>query len=170
MTRQDQIFKWFCYAMGLFPMWLLDALVLPRYPVLGVTPNLLPLAVAAVAVLEGTTAGAGFGMAVGLLWAVGYPLGNGAVVLGLTVAGLLSGAVTQYALTQSFVGYLLCAAGTLAVLELARVTGGLMTQLGPAGLLLEVAGKEFLYSFIWTPVVYLIFRLVFRKVGGEKLA
>mgnify|MGYP007025260208 CR=1 FL=1 len=49
-------------------MWVLDAYILPRYPLMGVSPVLLPLAVAAVAVLEGAYAGTGFGLAVGLLW------------------------------------------------------------------------------------------------------
>lgn len=53
MTRRDQIYKWCIYALGLFPIWVLDAFVLSRYPLLGITPTLLPLAVSAVAVLEG---------------------------------------------------------------------------------------------------------------------
>ena len=68
MTRRDQIYKWCIYALGLFPIWVLDAFVLSRYPLLGITPTLLPLAVSAVAVLEGALPGSGFGLAVGLLW------------------------------------------------------------------------------------------------------
>lgn len=57
MTRRDQIYKWCIYALGLFPIWVLDAFVLSRYPLLGITPTLLPLAVSAVAVLEGALPG-----------------------------------------------------------------------------------------------------------------
>ena len=63
MTRRDLIHKWLVYALGLLPLWLLDDYILPRYPLFGVTPMLLPVAAAAVAVLEGAYAGAGFGMA-----------------------------------------------------------------------------------------------------------
>ena len=48
MTRRDLFHKWLIYALGLLPVWLLDAYLLPRYPLFGVTPMLLPLAVAAV--------------------------------------------------------------------------------------------------------------------------
>ena len=68
MTRQALFHKWCLYALALFPVWLLDAYILPRIPLWGITPMLLPLAAAAVAVLEGAYAGTGFGMAVGLLW------------------------------------------------------------------------------------------------------
>ena len=69
MTRQDLIHKWAVYALALLPVWLLDSCILPRFPLFGVTPMLLPLALTAVAVLEGSGAGGGFGLAVGLVCA-----------------------------------------------------------------------------------------------------
>ena len=51
MTRRDLFHKWFAYALGLLPVWVLDAYILPRYPLYGASPMLLPLAVAAVAVV-----------------------------------------------------------------------------------------------------------------------
>ena len=63
MTRQDQMYKWSIYALGLLPIWILDAYLLGRYPIMGVKPMLLMLAVVTVAVLEGALAGAGFGLA-----------------------------------------------------------------------------------------------------------
>ena len=57
MTTRDQIHKWFFYALGLFLVWVLDAQILNRLPVLGTIPMLLPLAVVSVAVLEGAYAG-----------------------------------------------------------------------------------------------------------------
>ena len=170
MTRQDQMFKWFIYALGLLPIWILDAFLLGRYPIFGAKPLLLPLAVAAVAVMEGATAGAGFGLGVGLLWALGYSGGNEGMVLFLTVAGMCVGIAAQYALTQGFLGCLLCSAGTLAVLEALHILWGLFTQTAPLSTLSEVAGKEFFCSLLWTPLVYLIFHAVFRRVGLDKLA
>ena len=32
MTRRHFIDKWFIYALGLVPIWLLDTCILPRYP------------------------------------------------------------------------------------------------------------------------------------------
>ena len=170
MTRQDQIYKWFIYVLGLLPIWILDAYLLGRYPIFGIKPLLLPLAVSSVAVMEGATAGAGFGLGVGLLWALGYAGGNSGMVLFLVLAGMAAGIAAQYVLTQGFLGCLLCSAGTLAALEALNISWDLFTQAAPLSVLLEVAGKEFFCSLIWTPLVYLIFRAVFRRVGLDKLA
>ena len=171
MTRRDFIRKWTVYALGLLPIWLLDAYILPRSP-LGerITPMLLPLAVAAVAVLEGAYSGTGFGLGVGLLWELVYPGGWGGQVLYLSLAGMAMGAVSQYALSQSFAGCLICSAGVLGLLDLLRV--GLRLFINDASLtdLLQVAMPEFLWSLDWTPLVWLLFRAIHRRVGGNRLA
>ena len=170
MTRRDLFHKWFIYTLGLLPVWVLDAYILPRYPLMGVSPVLLPLAVAAVAVLEGAYAGTGFGLAVGLLWELAYPGGFGALVLYLAVAGMLMGAVSQYALSQSFPGCLICSAGVLGLLDLLRVARGLLTSAAGLSELLQVAVPEFLWSLAWTPLVWLLFRAIYNRVGGTRLA
>ena len=170
MTTRDQIHKWFFYALGLFPVWVLDAYVLNRITLFGIIPMLLPLAVVSVAVLEGAYAGAGFGLAVGLLWELSYPGGFGGLVFGMALAGMVTGAVTQYALSQTFLSCLLCSAGVLAVLDGLQLVRALFIRLDTLDVLLQVAVPEVLVSLCWTPVVYLMFRFVFRRVGGSRLA
>lgn len=170
MTRRDLIHKWSAYALGLALVWLLDACVLPRYPVMGSTPMLLPPALAAVAVLEGAYAGTGFGLAVGLLWELGYPGGFGGLVLFMALAGMMTGALSQYALAQSLPGCLLCSAGVLGLLDGLRIIRGLVTQSASMGALLRVAVPELLLSLAWTVPVYLLFRAIYNRVGGTKLA
>ena len=171
MTRRDFIHKWFVYALGLLPVWVLDAYILPRYPLFGaVVPMLLPLAAAVVAVLEGAYAGTGFGMAVGLLWELAYPGGFGGQVFFLALAGMAMGAVSQYALSQSFPGCLICSAGVLGLLDLLRVAQRLFINAASLSALLQVAVPEFLWSLVWTPLVWLLFRAVYNRVGGTKLA
>ena len=76
MTRRDFIHKWTVYALGLLPVWLLDAYILPRVPLWGtVVPMLLPLAAAAVAGLGGGHARPRLGMAGGPPWGAGLPRG-----------------------------------------------------------------------------------------------
>lgn len=166
MTRRDQIHKWFVYALALVPVWLLDEFVLNRVPLFGVVPMLLPLTVVAVAVLEGSVAGAGFGMAVGLLWELAYPGGSGILVFGMTLAGMLTGSIAQYALSQSFVSCLLCSAGVLAMIDVRY----LFVQAETLDVLLQVVASEIAVSLCFTPFIYLLFRMVFRRVGGTKLA
>ena len=163
MTTRDQIHKWFFYALGLLLVWVLDAQILNRLPVLGTIPMLLPLAVVSVAVLEGAYAGAGFGMAVGLLWELAYPGGFGGLVFGMALA-------SQYALSQSFLSCLLCSAGVLGVLDSLRILRILFLQVETLDVLLQIAVPEVVLSLCWTPVVYWIFRRIYRRVGGAKLA
>ena len=170
MTRRDLIQKWAVYGLGLVPIWLLDACILPRYPLWGVVPMLLPLAAAAVAVLEGASAGTGFGLVVGLLWELAYPGGFGGLVLYMALAGMAMGAVSQYALSQSFLGCLICAGGALGLLELLRMARMLFINAAGLSELLQVAVPEFLWSLAWTPLVWLLFRAVYNRVGGTKLA
>ena len=165
MTRQALFHKWFLYALALFPVWLLDACILSRYPLFGVRPMLLPLAVVAVAVLEGSHAGAGFGLGVGLLWALAYSSGKGMMVIGLTLVGLLTGAASQ-----SFVGCLLCSAGALAAIDLWRIAVRLFVRSAGWTSMLRVAVPEILWSLAWTPLVWFLFRAVHQRVGGNRLA
>ena len=170
MTRRDFIHKWLVYTLGLLPVWVLDAYILPRYPLYGVVPMLLPLTVAAVSVLEGAYSGTGFGMAVGLLWELAYPGGFGGLVFYLALAGMAMGAVSQYALSQSFLGCLICAAGVLGLLDFLRVARMLFINAAGLSDLLQVAVPEFLWSLAWTPLVWLLFRAIYNRVGGTKLA
>ena len=170
MTRRDLIHKWLVYALALVPLWVLDSMVLPRFPVLGVTPVLLPAAVVAVSVLEGAHGGAGFGLGAGLLWALAYPGGYGSRVFLLSLAGLVCGALCQYVLSQSLAGCMLCAAGVVALLDLQQILRLLLADLADLPALLQVAAPEWLLTMLWTPVLYLIFRAIFRRVGGTKLA
>ena len=170
MTRQDLIHKWLIYALGLVPVWLLDAYILPRFPVFGVSPMLLPAAVASVAVLEGALAGTGFGMAVGLLWELAYPGGFGGLVLFMALAGLLIGTVSQLALSQSTLGCLVCSGGAFLALDGLRIFRGLMKNIATVSIMLEVAVPEVLLSLLWTLPIWLLFRFIFNRVGGTKLA
>ncbi len=169
MTLQNQIHKWLTYALAMVPIWLLDAFILPRLPLFGVSPMLLPACVAAVAVREGCTCGTGFGMGVGLLWELAYPGGSGVLVFGMALAGFLAGKAAQLVLSRSFLGYVFCSTLILALVDLLRVARGLLTRSAELTVLLEVAVPEFVLSLCWTPVIYAIFWMVYERVGGERL-
>lgn len=170
MTRQDWLHKWMVYGLALLPVWWLDAYVLCRYPVFGITPILLPVAAAVVGVLEGTRGGAGFGFAVGLIWATAYPGGAGIRVLLMTLAGLITGAAAQYALARSLLGCVLCAAGVLAGLEGLSVLRELFFLRAELDTLLRIALPQLVWSLCWAPLIYALFYNVFRRVGGTRLA
>lgn len=170
MARQDWIHKWLCYALALLPVWWLDAYILTRIPVFGVTPLLMPVAVTSVAVLEGVSGGAGFGFGAGLLWATAYAGGDGSRVLVLTLVGMFVGALARYALARSLAGCLICSAGALSVLYLLRGATELFFMRATLWQLLRVALPQLLWTLVWTVPVYGIFYRVYSRVGGDKLA
>ena len=147
MTRQDFILKWLFYALALLPVWWMDTFVLGRFPVLGVAPMLLPVAAVAVAVLEGALAGAGFGLAVGVLCDAVYFGGHGFLTLGLCLIGWGAGA----------------AAG-LVLIDTVRVFTGLFTGLAPLPALLRVALPEVLWSLCFACLLYPWFTWVRRRI------
>lgn len=169
MTRQAWLHKWFSYALALLGVWWLDAYVLSRFPIFGATPILLPVAVTAVGVLEGVSGGTGFGLATGLLWATAYPGSQGGRVLLLTVMGMFTGALAQYALAQTLLGCALCSAVVLGVVEIVQIAEELFflrTRLLPA---LYAALPQLVWTLCWVPAVYGIFHRVFGRVGADRL-
>jgi len=169
LTGQNNLFKWFTYALAMLPVWFIEAVLLRRVPLFGVFPMLLPLTAVAVAVLEGAVAGAGFGLMVGIVCDAVYFGTGGSMTLGLTLIGAGSGLVAQYGLRQNYWGFLLCSGGALTALDALRVLRRLF--IGTAALvpLLRVAVPEVLWSLVFTPLIYMIFRFVHQRVGGTTL-
>ena len=165
MTTKDFTVKWLAYALALLPVWLLEAFVLSRYPLFGVKPMLLPLCAVAVATVEGATAGAGFGLAVGVLFdAMAPDLIPGCMILLFALLGLGCGLLAQYVLRQDLIGHLICSALALCAIDAVRIALRLAAGVAGLGAMAPVAGKEILWSLCFVPGVYLLFRWVFRRV------
>ena len=164
MTTRDFCIKWLAYGLALLPVWVAEAFLLSRYPLYGIKPMLLPLAAAAVAALEGASGGAGFGLAVGVLFDAGQGTLPGVFTLALTGMGLCTGLLCRYFLRQNLVGCFLCSVMTLGAIDALRVLYRLLIRMASPALLLTLAGKEILWSLCFVPLVYLLFRWVFDRV------
>lgn len=164
MTSKDFTIKWLAYALALLPIWFLEAYLLSRYPLFGVKPMLLPLCAMAVATLEGATAGTGFALAVGILFDATTNGVPGAMIFIMALLGLGAGLLAQYVLRQDLVGCFLCSALALVALDALRIGARLLTGSAPLPAMLELAGKEILWSLCFVPLVYLVFRWVFYRV------
>ena len=163
----DTLKKWLLYVLaGILLVWLLDTVFLPRLD-FAVAPVLMPMCVVAVAVLEGAFPGAQFGLVAGLVWALTYAGAPPMRVPLLTFIGMLSGVVTQYALRRSLSGCVVCAAGTLTLLGVMNLLGGMINNLASPGPLLALVLKESLITLVCVPLVYLLFYKLYRKAGGK---
>lgn len=164
MTTQDFFIKWGVYGLALLPVWFCECFLLNRIPILGVTPMLLPLAAVAVAVLEGAVAGAGFGLAVGILCDAVYFGTNGAMTVGICVVGIVAGALAQYLLRQNLLGCLLCSLLALAAIDAVRILSRLLLGKGELGAMLSLAGREIALSLLFVFPVYALFLWVYHRV------
>lgn len=164
MTTKDFTIKWLAYACALLPVWFLERFVLSAFPLWGIKPMLLPLAAMAVATLEGATAGAGFGLAVGILFDAVDPSAPGVMIFLLSLLGLAAGLLSQYVLRQNLIGCFLTSALALMCIDTLRVGARLLLGMAPPAVLLELAGKEVGWSLCFVPPVYLLFRWVYHRV------
>ncbi len=168
MTRQALFLKWTEYTLAFLLVFIVETVVLRRLPVFGAVPVLAPLCVVAVAVFESPLAGTVFGLMVGILCQAAYYRVFGSAVILCTAVGFFSGLVTQYALNRSLAGSLICSAGALVLLD--GVRGAFFLGRGEGLLpILRVAAPEFFYSMLFVAPIYLLFRQVYRRVGGNRL-
>ena len=169
MTRGDFFYKWFWYAVATVPVWLLEDVIFGQVTLFGLTPVLLPLAAVAVAVLEGASGGAGFGMAMGMLcyatWAGARPI----IIPGLILGGILIGSAARYGLKQTGASYLLCSGLLLLVLDVVRILLWQLNQSAPLFPMLKTTLLEILISLLFAPVIWLLYHKVFDRVGGTRL-
>ncbi len=168
MTTKDYMIKWAVYALALLPLCVADQLILGRLSPFGVAPLLFPLAAVAVGMMEGGFAGSIYGLATGVVWWLG---GAGApAILLLTLAGLLAGAIAQNGLSVNLISNLLVSALLLLVGDGLRVLLYLAQGIAPLPALLQVAVPEIVCSLVFAIPVYLLYRTVWRRVGGTRLA
>ena len=163
MTRRDFILKWTAYGVVLALVAVLNYCVLTFLP-LGGVPLMIPAMAVEVGVLEGASAGAGFGLAAGVVMAAAVH-GSPLWVCGLAAVGWVCGLLAQYVLRRDIVGYLLaCLIGGM-LFALCQVAVRLMG--GTAGLaaLARVAAPEFLWTMVFSLPVYGGCRFCCRHYG-----
>lgn len=127
-------------------------------------PLLLPMSAVAVGVLEGPRFGAGHGIAAGILMAA---VGHGGLICIplLSALGWLCGILAQFVLRRDLVGHLICAAGSMVLLELWQV--GFRWASGTAALptLIRVALPELLWTLVFSLPVYWVSRFCCLHFG-----
>jgi len=164
MTTRNFCIKWGIYTLALLPVWFLEFYVLNRLPLYGIRPMLMPLAAVAVGVLEGPTAGAGYGLAVGILYDALLPGLPGGMTAGLSLLGSGAGFLIQYGLRPNLLGCLFCSALALGIMDALRVMQRWLLGIAAPTELLAVAGPELLWSLAFTLPIYGLYRWIHKRV------
>lgn len=153
--------KWLCTAGAFFFCLFLECCLFSRLPVKGAVPVLVPLTAAAAGFLEGPWEGAVFGLCAGTVWAA--LCGQARAIWLLALIGQLCGMTLHRTLGRTFPGYLLCAAGVLALWELGQALPALALHREQGRALLAIALREGGYSLAFVPLVYLLFYAIHRR-------
>ena len=165
MSRQ-QTKKWFLYAAALLPLVLLEGFIFTRIDFMGSRPFLLPLAVSVVAILEGVTAGAGYGLYVGLPAALLGHGSQGSFIFLLSLLGALLGFLFRSGMEQRFLSCLIASTGALFALSLLRMGFHTIKDGASFVSMFRITAPELLWSLAFFPLVYGIYRMVSRRVAG----
>lgn len=146
--------KWLKYSLVLLVAWLIQSTLLNRISILGISPMLVPVCVACVAMFEGGDSGAAFGLGAGLLLALTQSDRAALYVVGLTLAGAAVGGLSTHYFTSTILSSLLMSIMALAISEgliwLFGMAVGTLPGIALVTVLLPVIGV----SFLFTPLLY----------------
>ena len=162
------ILLWTAYAAAFLIAYFFAAGIFARFPLFGSVPNLVPVAIAFVAVLEGSFGGSVYGLCLGLFACLAQG-GRGASLIFLgAVTGMLAGFWQERRLRRTLgpclTSAFLALVGVNAVQILLRLLFG---QGGSLPTLLRIAGLETAYSMLLALPLYPLFRFVHRRFGNS---
>ena len=147
----------------LLVIYILQATVFSRLRIFNVTPLLLPLAAAAIAISEGSVKGGAFGLVAGMLCDLSFSQPTIQFTLALTAVGIATGLMAETLLVKNFTTYLLCSALTLVFCSVCQAFPFIFFREVSLAPLLAVSVRQFFASLIFTLPIYYFFRLVNRS-------
>ena len=160
--------KWFFYGMLLWIFTILQFMIFPQLKIAGVTPNLIPALVTAVAIFEGAHGGGAYGFVAGLFLDAFLYASEGFFALLLLLGALAAGYLARHLFRKTLLTTLLF---SLTMLTLINLLYFIIFQLipGRAGFmaLLTVSVPEILYSMPFAVAFYFLARGVNRRWGKE---
>ncbi|HZD68167.1 MAG TPA: rod shape-determining protein MreD [Actinomycetes bacterium] len=146
---------------------LLESTLLAHLKLAGTRPDLLVLAVIAVAMACGPVTGATFGFAAGLVSDLAFASPVGVSALIYTAIGFAMGTARIYAISsRTWVHLLLAAAASLASVWLSGVVLRIF-NLSSWGFLARSGPWIALYNLLLTPLVYPLVRTLAERAGPE---
>ena len=164
--RRGSVFLWIAYTIVFFICYFFAAGIFGRFALMGSVPNIIPVAIAIVAVLEGSFAGSIFGLCLGLFGFLAQGDTGPAFIFVGAVLGMLAGLLQRERPRHTLGPCLLASAGSLLLVELVRVLTGLAAGTGSLETMVSIALFEALYSLALALPAYPLFRFVHRRMGS----
>lgn len=157
-ARRMSLPLWTGYGAAFLVAWFFSAGIFVHFPLMGSVPNLAPVCIAFVAVLEGSFSGSVFGLILGLFcWLM---TGDGSMILLGSVIGMVAGLGRPH---RGWVSCMLSALFALTAVNGVRLLAGG----GSGAVMLRIAGGEMAYSALLALLFCPMFRLIHRRWGGH---
>jgi len=145
-----------------FIAYLLQAMLFARMSIFGAKPLALPLAVAAIAMAEGSVRGGAFGVLAGVLCDLSFNQPAITFTIGLAIVGIGIGLMAENFLVKNFASYLLCTLIALMFCAAWQSMSFLIFDNVAAAPLLAISVRQTLASLLFTPPVYLLLHVMDR--------
>ena len=141
------------YALFLFLTMVLQNMVLTHIRPLGVCPFILPAAVVAVGMFEGSAWGAVFGLVMGVYADMAFVDTTIGFALLFPALAFAAGFVAQFFINRRFIGYMVVAAGALLVTSLMQMIWVLVSD-SWSGTMLSTVLLQTLWSLPLAALLY----------------
>ena len=154
LLERKNIRRMLWYALYMFVTLIMQNMFLGQVKLMGVSAMFLPAAVVAVAMFEGATYGAVFGLVMGIFADMGFVENTVMFTLLFPVLAFGVGFVAQFFITRNFVAYLAAALAAIAVT--AAVQALKVLAMDSFSLeLLETAALQIVWSMPMAAVLYI---------------
>ncbi|MDR1588808.1 MAG: hypothetical protein LBS51_01290 [Oscillospiraceae bacterium] len=157
------------HVLLLLAAYAVQALIFPYLSPTGIRPVLLPLAVAGVAVFEGGTRGALFGLFAGALCDMSFNQPVMALTVLFTLFGLAAGFLSDIVIARGFPSYIVCCAAALALTAFTQMFAFLFFEGLPISALMRTALLQTLYSLVCAvPIYFAVKPLGYRDMNARR--
>lgn len=159
------VIKWLILSALIIVICLVQNTVTCRLFIWGVTPVLMPVAVACFALYLGAEGGGAFGLTAGVVWHLIQPGMGVWHILILTCMGIAVGVACKYVFNQSMPSAVLWSFLTLAASQGLVFVFYIMIGRVPPEAARTVLLPEIAYSMIFSPFLYWLAKAVDKKIG-----
>ena len=163
--QRKSMLKWTLYTLVCLVLLILQDVLMSRVRIFGATTDLVSCAILLICVIQGPESGGLFALLGSVIFLFSGSAPGPFTIVFLTVYGILAGIFRQGYLRKGLSSMVFCAFGALVLYEvsvfvIAAFVGHTTWERFPCYLLTAV------YSLVFMPVLYLIFRSI-GKIGGE---
>lgn len=159
-----QIFRWALYCLLFLVAMMLQTVILGRYKLFGLQPDLVPVVISCVCLREGPERGGAYALGCSLFWALSGVDQGALLILLLTVLPILASVLLRRIFTHGFVSALVCCALILLLTHSASFLLKLFYESARGSLYFTRLLPTVVVSLLAQPAIYGLVKCI-QKIG-----